>query len=204
MNFSMTGSMVLVSALFPERADHEGEAVLAGEQADGNLRLQPPLLGEPGLAEPVALVRLKVERRYVIEHQRRRPKARVRGAGLRQPLPPRLLRPGRQAPVERGIRRRGSAGLLQDPQRVLLAGRLDDPCQHELPEHFVMPGGLREPEHVIGPAQGVPQMGHLRGGDLQRPGRPRPAQAEVELRLPGRQPLPGRGIQRLELGVIMR
>ena len=68
-----------------------------------------------------------------------------------------ILPPRRQPPVERGIRRRGSTRFLQDPQRVLLARGLDDPCQHELPEYLVMPGGLREPQHVIGPRQGIPR-----------------------------------------------
>ena len=44
-----------------ERGHHEREPVGAGEQADGDLRLQPPLLGEPALAEPVALIGLEVE-----------------------------------------------------------------------------------------------------------------------------------------------
>jgi hypothetical protein len=83
------------------------------------------------------------------------------------------------APVECGIRRRGSARLLQDAQRVLLAGGLDDPREHELPEHLVALGGLREPERVIGPAQGIQQLPHPRGGDLQRPGRSRAGQSQI-------------------------
>lgn len=50
MKDSMTGCMVLVSALFPSNADTISGTVLAGEQADGDLWLQPPLFGEPGLA----------------------------------------------------------------------------------------------------------------------------------------------------------
>ena len=73
MNFSMTGSMVLVSALFPSNAETiEREAVLAGEQADRDLRLQPAFLGEPGLPEPVARAGLEVERGHVVEDERRR------------------------------------------------------------------------------------------------------------------------------------
>jgi hypothetical protein len=44
-----------------------------GEQADGDLRLQPALLGEPGLTEPIALIDLEVQGGDVVEHQRRRP-----------------------------------------------------------------------------------------------------------------------------------
>ena len=47
-----------------------------------------------------------------------------------------------------------------------------------------MPGGLRELERVIGLAQGVPQVAHPRGGDLQRPG----PQAEDEFHLPAVSP----------------
>ena len=85
--------------------------------------------------------------------------------------------------------------VLQDAQRVLLARRLDDPRQHQLPEYLVTPGGLRKPECVIGPGQGVPQVSHPRGGDLQQPGRPRLAQVEAEFQLPGREPLPGSCLQ---------
>jgi hypothetical protein len=82
MNFSMTGSMVLVSALFPSKAEtNEREPVLAGQQADRDLRLQPPLLGEPRLAEPVAPVGLEVERGHVVEHEAGRAEPGVRGAG---------------------------------------------------------------------------------------------------------------------------
>ena len=73
-----------------------------------------------------------------------------------------------------------------------------------LPEYLVAPGGLREPERVVGSAQGVPQVAHPRGGDLQRRGGSRAAQAEVEFHLPGRQPLPRGGLQRLQLGVVVR
>ena len=84
-----------------EGGDHEREPVLPGQQADGDLRLQPPLLGEPGLAEPVALVGLEVERGHVVKDQAGRAEPGVRGAGRRQPLPPLLLRIGRQAPLRR-------------------------------------------------------------------------------------------------------
>ena len=63
MNFPLTGSVVLVPALLPSKAETmSGNPVLPCEQADRDLRLQAPLLGEAGLAEPVALVGLEVER----------------------------------------------------------------------------------------------------------------------------------------------
>jgi hypothetical protein len=47
-------------------ADHERKPVLPGEQAYGDLRLQPPFLGEPGLAEPVTLVGLEIQGAHVV------------------------------------------------------------------------------------------------------------------------------------------
>ena len=117
MNASMTGSMVLVSALFPSKAlNHQREPVCVGEQPDGDLRLQPPLLGEPGLAEPVAGVGLEVQRGHVVEHQARPAQPGVRGARRGQLLPERLLRIDRQAPQHGPVRRRRDAGFLQHPQ----------------------------------------------------------------------------------------
>jgi len=46
---------------------HEREAVGAGEQADGDLRFQPPLLRIAALAEPVALIGLEEQRADVIQ-----------------------------------------------------------------------------------------------------------------------------------------
>ena len=53
---------------------------------------------------------------HVIEHQAGRAQARVRRARSRKLAPPRILRIGRQALLERGIRRRRHPGLLQHPQ----------------------------------------------------------------------------------------
>jgi hypothetical protein len=45
---------------------------------------------------------------------------------------------------------------------------------------------------------------HPRGGDRQRPGLPRRPQPEIELQLPGRDPLPGGGFQGLQFRLIVR
>ena len=56
-----------------------------------------------------------------------------------------------------------------------------------------------------GAQQGIPQMPHPRGRDRQRaPGVSIRLQAQIELALPGRQPLPRRGLQQLHPGVVMR
>jgi hypothetical protein len=50
--------------------------------------------------------------------------------------------------------------------------------------------------------QGIEQAAHPRGADRQRPAR-RSIQAQVKLTLPGRQPLPRRSLQQLQLRIIV-
>ena len=71
-----------------ERVDHQREPAHIGQQPDGDLRLQAAFLGEPGLAEPVTLVGLEVQRGDVVEHQRRRPQPDMRRAGCREGIAP--------------------------------------------------------------------------------------------------------------------
>jgi hypothetical protein len=68
-----------------------------------------------------------------------------------------LGRVAAQVAVGRGIRHRVHTDLGQH-QAVGLAGRLDDPRQHQLPEHLIATGRPSEPEQVIRAAQPVPQM----------------------------------------------
>ena len=58
-----------LSGVAVEGVDLQREPADIGEQADGDLRFQPTLLGESGLTEPVALVGLEVQRRHVVEHE---------------------------------------------------------------------------------------------------------------------------------------
>ena len=188
-----------------EGADHEREPVAASEQADGDLRLQPPFLGEPALAEPVTLIGLEIQSGDVVEDQAGRAQPGMRGTRSGDLLPPRVLRIGRQPPLERGIRRRRNPGLLQHPQRVQLADRLDDPRQHQLAEHLVPARRPPEPQHVIAAAQPVEQAPHPRGRDRQRPARAAAeTRAQIKLALPGRQPLPRDGLEQLQLCIIVR
>lgn len=48
--------------------------------------------------------------------------------------------------------------LVEDPDGVQLAGRLDDPPQLQRSERLI--GGRAEPERVIEPAQRIPQQQH--------------------------------------------
>ena len=127
----------------------------------------------------------------------------VRGAGRGQPLPPLLFCIGRQAPLQGAVERRRRLGLIKDPQAIELAGRLDDPGRHQVPEHLVPARRVIEPENPVCLLEGIHQVAHLRGGDRQRPAARR-LQAQVELGLPGRDPLLRRCLQGLQRRVIVR
>lgn len=128
----------------------------------------------------------------------------MRGAGRRQLLPPPLPRVGGQAAGHRPVRRRRGACFLQDSQRVELAGWLDDPGRHQVPEHLVPARRVLQAQGPVGVLQRVEQAAHPRRRDRQRPGpgslRP---QAQVKLALPGRDPLPPGGLQCLQLRLVV-
>src|SRR5215471_2553141 len=68
------------------------EPVLIGEQPDSDLRLQPPLLREPRLPEPVPGIGLEIQGGHVEEHQARRSQPGMGGAARGDLLPPGALR----------------------------------------------------------------------------------------------------------------
>jgi hypothetical protein len=192
-----------------ERVDHQWESRRAGQQADGDLRFQAAFRGEPGFAEPVPGVGLERQRRHVVEHRAGRAQPSVRGARCSQLLSPRLLREHGEATLDGRIRRRRDTRLLQHPQAVELAGRLDDTGQHELPEHFVPACSLPEPKHLVGVHESAPELTHPRRSDQQRSTRTLlgglgSLQAQVELVLARGQTLPGDRPQDLQLGIIVR
>jgi len=110
--------------------------------------------------------------------------------------------------LDRRIRGRAEAGLLQHAQRVEFAGRLDDPGEHQSAEHLVPAGGDVQTQRGEPAGQGISQVPHPGRGDRQRRSRPgRRAglvQTEVKLALTCLQTLPGNSFQQLQLGVIMR
>jgi hypothetical protein len=135
----------------------------------------------------------------------------MRGTSCGQVASPRVVGVALQATLDRRVGDRVDPGLGQDSQAVGLTGGLDDPREHQLPEHLVVVGGGVESELVIDPAQRVPQRRHLRGCDLQRAGSACSedvgvrAEVELELALPAGQPLPGHRLERLHsLGVMGR
>jgi uncharacterized membrane protein len=116
----------------------------------------------------------------------------VRGAGRRQPLPPRLFRIRRQTPLDRPVTDPGQPRFLKNPQAVELADRLDDPRQHQLPEHRVPARRLLEPQHPVRVLQRIQQVSHPRGRDRQRAAASG-LKAKVKLQLPDRARKPGQG-----------
>jgi hypothetical protein len=92
VNASMTGSMVAVSALLPSNAStisgNPAASVSNPMVTCGSSRRS---LENPGSRNPSPASALEVQRAHVVEHQRRRPQARVRRTSRRQPLPPRPL-----------------------------------------------------------------------------------------------------------------
>src|SRR6266540_6204896 len=98
MNEVMVGSMVVVSALLPSNAstiNGNPEASVSNPIVIcGSSRRSLP---EPWLTEPICGVGFEVQGGHVVEHQRGRPQRRMRRAGRRQALAPRLLGVDRQA-----------------------------------------------------------------------------------------------------------
>jgi len=85
-----------------------------------------------------------------------KPQPGVRGARGCQPLSPLGACIHRQAALEGRIRHRLDPDLGQHTQRLELAGRLDDPRQHQIPEHVIAIGRICQPEIFERPPEGLP------------------------------------------------
>lgn len=133
-----------------ERGDHQREPGRIRQQPDRDLWLQPALLGEPWLTEPVAGVGLEIQGGDIEEDQRVRAQRRPGRARPRQRRPEFLPRIHRQPALQRPIRRGRGPGLGQHPGGVDLAGRFDDPGDHQLPEDRVTAGRVLKPQHPVG------------------------------------------------------
>ena len=181
----------------------QGKAGGVGEQSDRDLRIQAAFLGESGLAESVTGISFEVQRRHVVKHQSRRTQRGVSRARSRKRLLELRFGIHRQPTVQCRIRGAGYAGLVENSQRVSLAGGLDDPRQHQLSEHLIPVGGLVEAQQVVGTAQRVPQLRRARGGDRQRLGRRLRRHAEVEFGLSGGQSLASCGFQDRQTGRVV-
>jgi hypothetical protein len=188
-----------------EGVDHQREPRGVGEQPDGDLRVRPPLFGEPWFAEPIGSIGLEIQRAHVVEHQAGRAQASTRRAGGRQRLPPLVGREHWQATVHRPIRRRADARFGQHPQAVHLARRLDNPGQHQGPEHLVPIGGRIEPQHLVRAGQRIPQVPHPRRRDRKRATTVSTGiQAQIELALTRDQALSRRSLKDLKLSIVVR
>lgn len=112
-----------------------------------------------------------------------------------------------QSAVQRGVRRDGGeADLIDDSQAVELGRGLDDPGQHQRPEHLIGAGDLVETERVVGPRQRIGQVPGLGTDDGQRPtrrNRGAVVEAELQLGLPTGQSLPGSCAQRFDFSLVV-
>ncbi len=79
-------------------------------------------------------------------------------AGHRQGLAQCGFGEHRQVPRDGAVAGRLDTGLPEHPLGVGLAGRLDDPGQHQIPEYLIPTGRLVQAQQRVGPAQRTPQM----------------------------------------------
>ena len=135
-----------------ERRHGQREPGRVGEQPEGDLRVHAAFLGEPGLAESVTGIGFEIQGAHVVEHQRRRTQPGMLGARRRQCLTEGIFGEVRQPPGQQSGRTPFDTGLCQHPQRVGLAGRLDDAGQRQVPEHLVTTGRAVQAEHLVGTA----------------------------------------------------
>jgi hypothetical protein len=146
----LTGSIVLVSALFhPETMTGKPFALVSRPMVlcGPSLRsLENPLSGNSpwrrsrttGWVQPC-----------------------VRGAGSGDLLPPGAFREHPQPPRHSSAGSPRHASLLQHPQEVQLADRLDDPREHQLAEHLVpLPAARVRTQHPVSMLQRVHQAAH--------------------------------------------
>ena len=171
-----------------EGVDHQREPTCVGQQPDRDLRLQPALFAEPGLAKTVALISLEVQRGHVIQHQGGRPEPGVGSARRGDPGSPLIGGVAGESTLDRAVGRRRHAGLLQHPDRVQLAGGLDDPGQHQPLENLVTATRGVQLQHLPGRGEHIPQVLGTGSQDrqLRRAG---PAITKVEAVLVDVQPL---------------
>ena len=111
-----------------------------------------------GFPEPVPSISLKVECAHVVQHQGGRPQPHMRCARGRYLLPPRRLGIHGEPTLHRRVAARPNPDLFEHPQGLQLAGRLDQPAQHQLLENLVTTTGGIEPEPFKPDRQGIPQV----------------------------------------------
>ena len=182
--------------------DLQGEPRGIDQEPDLDLRVDAVLLAHPHPPQGVLLLGLEVQRRDVVHDHGCH--ARAGGVGHARPAD-RVAVVTRHAAVQaaedRAQRGGGDTDVLEDPDRVRLRRRLDDPGQHELHERLVT--DRAEAQTFVGTGQDVPQDLAPHPRDLRPRGRRRTLRREVERLLPGVEQLPGRFDQDRELHVVM-
>ena len=187
-----------------ERRDVERKPGGVGEQPQGDLRIQPPFLREAGRTKPIASVGLEMQSCHVIKHQTGRPQPGMTSARSRKCLPEFGFSEHRQASLECAVGRRIDSGLLEHPQRVDLARRLDDAGSDQIAKHLIATGGGVETQNAVGLTQRLPQVCRSRGHDLQRSAdRAGLIQPQIQALLTGRQPLSAEALS-TSAGLVVR
>lgn len=121
-----------------EAADLQREPGAVHEQSHDNLRVDPALLGEPGLAQVVFLLGLEVQRRHVIEHQRNVSAAAcVSEARGGDQVPVAAVMGALERALARRERRRHSTQVSKDPVDVEQGGGLNDPRDDQVPKGLI-------------------------------------------------------------------
>ena len=186
-----------------EHVDLQGEPGRIDQEPDLDLRVDAVLLAHPHPPQGVLFLGLEVQRRDVVHDHGCH--ARAGGVGHARPAD-RVAVVTRHAAVQaaedRAQRGGGDTDVLEDPDRVRLRRRLDDPRQHEPHERLV--ADLGEAQTFVGTGQDVPQDLATHPRDLRPRDRSRTLRREVERLLPGVQQLPGRFHQDRELDLVVR
>lgn len=151
--------IVVVSARLPSNASTiNGNPRASVNNPMVNLGFQAAFLAVSGFPEPIPSISLKVERGHVVQHQGGRPQPHMRCARGRYLLPPRRLGIHGEPTLHRRLAARPNPDLFEHPQGLQLAGRLDQPAQHQLLENLVTTTGGIEPEPFKPDRQGIPQV----------------------------------------------
>jgi len=122
-----------LSLVARETADLQREPATVDQQTHNDLRIHPALVGVPDLAQVVFLVRLEVQRRDVIEHQRDVPAGGGVGEAQGGELIAVLTNPSpTKGAFHRRVAGRHPAQVRQNATSVQQRGRFHDPGDHQV------------------------------------------------------------------------
>ena len=136
----MIGTIVVVSAVLPSKQPiSKGNPGAVHQQSDDNLRIDPAFLGVADLAQLVFVFGLEIQRGDVVQQQATDRRSHVHV--VKAFRGDHITIAGRRGSCGHGgqssCRTPRLPQISQHPQRVGLAGRLDDPGDHQIPEHRI-------------------------------------------------------------------